>query len=81
MFLKHVTTILNTEGWLKKHFDISNDIKLADNELLELNNYFLEPLKIACFCCTEIDLLNEWHELVSHENKNLSASMILYLKT
>ena len=60
-FLKHVTTILNTEGWLEKQLDGSDDIKFADNVVLELYNLFSEPLKTAGFVFAEIDLLNEWH--------------------
>ena len=41
-FLKHMTTIVNTEGWLKKHFNGSDNIKFADNGVLELSNHFLE---------------------------------------
>ena len=66
-FLKHVTTILNTERWLKKCLDGSGGIEFADNEVLELYNRFLEPLKIAGFDCTETDLLDEWHKLVSQK--------------
>ena len=66
-FLKHVTTILNTERWLKKCLDGSGGIEFADNEVLELYNRFLEPLKIAGFDCTENDLLDEWHKLVSQK--------------
>ena len=43
---------------------------------MALYNRFLEPLKIAGFDCTETDLLDEWHKLVSHANKNSSASAI-----
>ena len=28
----------NTEGWLRKHLDGSDDIEFADNEVLELYN-------------------------------------------
>ena len=83
-FLKQVTTNLNTEGWLKKHLDGSNDIEFADNEVLELYNRFLEhrfKKQVASFDCTKIDLLNEWHELVSHANRKLCASTVSYLKT
>ena len=66
-FLKHVTTILNTERWLKKRLDGSDGIEFADNEVLELYNRFVEPLKIAGFDCTETDLLDEWHKLVSQK--------------
>ena len=60
-FLKHVTTILNTEGWLEKQLDGSDDIEFIDNVVLELYNLFSEPLKIPGFVFAEIDLLNEWH--------------------
>ena len=33
-----MTTILNTEGWPKKHLDGSDDIEFADNEVLELGH-------------------------------------------
>ena len=56
-----MTTILNTEGWLEKQLDGSDDIKFADNVVLELYNLFSEPLKTAGFVFAEIDLLNEWH--------------------
>ena len=57
-----MTTNLNTEGWLKKHLDGSDDIEFADKEVLELYNCFLEhrfKKQIASFDCTKIDLLNE----------------------
>ena len=56
-----MTTILNTEGWLEKQLDGSDDIEFIDNVVLELHNLFSEPLKIPGFVFTEIDLLNEWH--------------------
>lgn len=56
-----MTTILNTEGWLEKQLDGSDDIEFIDNVVLELYNLFSEPLKIPGFVFAEIDLLNEWH--------------------
>ena len=64
-----MTTIFNTQGWPKKHLDGGDYIKFANNELLVLHNCFLKPLKLAVFDCTDIDFLNEWHELASHANK------------
>ena len=52
---------LNTEGWLEKQLDGSDDIEFIDNVVLELYNLFSEPLKIPGFVFAEIDLLNEWH--------------------
>ena len=80
-FLNHITLILNTEGWLKKDEDGCDDIEFANKEVLELYNRFLEPLKRAGLDCSEVDLLSEWHELISHANNNLSSATISYLKT
>ena len=57
------------------------DLEFADEHILTFAQRFEQPLRAAGFSCTEAEILEEWHDLLSYTLQFLSPSANPYRKT
>lgn len=89
--IEKAAVILNAECWLARskvfnlHVGLDDDDddveSFADEELMSIFEHFCPLLKNAGVDCTAVELLDEWHALLSYSVKFLKPERNHYLKT
>lgn len=77
-FLTDICDILDTECWLRTNESKEEELEFADDGVINMFKRFETPLKKAGLSCNEAEILQQWHDLISYANKNLSAPNVPY---
>ena len=79
-YLDAVSEVLYCEGWTRNNKD-GVDLEFADDHIISLKDRFEIPLGNAGLQCSEVELLDEWHDLLQYTQQFLSPINTAYLKT
>jgi hypothetical protein len=83
--IEKIAMALNSESWLARSEVLSDDDDddegFADDEIRSIFEHFRPLLKKAGVDCGDVDLIDEWHDMVAYTIKFLKPERNQYLMT